>query len=391
MLPKLLVANKAIHMGSLIRYRLFFLGVVVLLLALSLVSIGCGSKSGQGTVKHFPLTLALSGPIGDTGSPLPEDIKALLMPVQVKNCSGILFIPDVKILRVDVGGAQPVDLDLGQEQNTIQRAAGQAPNPDRARSVREQALQKQQITSFMAQAGGPDTVTNENMKKLLSSPTNEHFFTYAGTKVTSLLNMNKVIVANDTTDLLSKIGLTFCSRPGEKPPNQLPISIIIYKPGTAIEDTGATPSSSSSTTGQSNNSSAAPSPATQTTQTQPTKEDADAALKQLSTEVETAVNDPAKKKAVHAQLAKAQAEFTWDYRFSYERAKLAVYGKAHHDEAFYHLYRAAEIAIDNGDADKMLQALQSDGNGVFHNLTDHGEWQTILNALRTKNSEMVRK
>ena len=68
-----------------------------------------------------------------------------------------------------------------------------------------------------------------------------------------------------------------------------------------------------------------------------------------------------------------------------------MYGKAHHDEAFYHLYRAAEIAINNGDEVKILQALQNDGNGVFHNLTDHDEWQTILNALRTKNSEMVRK
>jgi hypothetical protein len=365
---------------------------VVVVLGVSLYFIGCGSKSGQSPVKHFPLTLALSGPIGETGSPLPDDIKALLMPIQVKNCSGVLFIPDVKVLRIDVEGAQPVDLDLGQEQNAIQRGTGQAPNPEKARAVREQALQKQQVTSFMAQAGGPDTVTNENIKKLLSSPTNEHLFTYAGTqKVISLLNMNRVIVASDTADLLAKIGLTFCSRPGEKPPNQLPTSVIIYKPGTAIEDTGANAPSSSSTNGQTNNSSPVTSPTTQTTQAQPNREEADAALKQLSTEVETAVTDPAKKKAVHAQLAKAQADFTWDYRFSYERAKLAVYGKAHHDEAFYHLYRAAEIAINNGDEDKMLQALQSDGNSGFHNLTDHEEWQTILAALRTKNSEMVRK
>lgn len=370
-----------------IRYSVLSAGVIVLLLA----SNGCTSGSkGQSPVKHFPLTVALFGSIGDNGNPLPEDIKALMMPIQAKNCSGILFIPDVKIVRLDLEGAQPAELDLGQEQNAIQRAAGQPPNPDKARSVREQSLQKQQITSLMAQPSGPETVTNENIKRLLSSPSSDHLFTYAGTqKVINLLNMNRVIVASDTTDLLAKIGLTFCSRPGEKPPNQLATSVIIYKPGTAINDNVATAPSSSSPVGPSNNGSVVAARDTQTNQ--PTREDADAALKQLSTDLASAASDPAKKKAAHAQLAKAQAEFTWDYRFSYERAKLAVYGKAHHDEAFYHLYRAAEIAINNGDAEKMLQALQNDGNASFHNLTDHDEWQTILNALRTKNSEVVRK
>ena len=368
-------------------YSALFASILVALLA----SNGCTSASkGQSPVKHFPLTIALAGSLGDNGNPLPEDIKALMMPVQAKNCSGILFIPDVKMVRLDVEGAQPVELDLGQEQNAIQRAAGQAPNPDKARSVREQSLQKQQITSLMAQSSGPEAVTNENIKRLLSSPSSEHLFTYAGTqKVISLLNMNRVIVAGDTSDLHAKIGLTFCSRPGEKPPNQLPTAVIIYKPGTAIEDNVAIAPPSSSPAGPSNIASPLASPDIHTNKTN--KEDADAALKQLSTDLASAASDPAKRKAAHAELAKAQAEFTWDYRFSYERAKLAVYGKAHHDEAFYHLFRAAEIAINNGDGDKMLQALQNDGNGGFHNLTDHGEWQTILNALRTKNSELVRK
>ena len=81
---------------------------------LSTVFLGCGTKAGQGPVKHFPLTLALSGPIGENGSRLPDDAKALLMPVQVKNCAGILFIPDVKIIRLDIEGSQASELDLGQ-------------------------------------------------------------------------------------------------------------------------------------------------------------------------------------------------------------------------------------------------------------------------------------
>ena len=72
------------------RYGILFAGVIVLLLA----SHGCTSGSkGQSPVKHFPLTVALSGSVGDNGNPLPEDIKALMMPIQAKNCSGILIHP----------------------------------------------------------------------------------------------------------------------------------------------------------------------------------------------------------------------------------------------------------------------------------------------------------
>ena len=364
------------------------ISISLLLVLSSLGFVSCGSKAAQGPVKHFPLTLALAGPIGDMGNPLPDDIKTVLMPIQVKNCAGILFIPDVKLLRIDLEGVQPVELDLGQEQNAIQRAAGQAPNPEKARSIREQALQKQQITSLMAQPEGTEKVTNENLKKLLASSTNEHVFTYAGTqRAFRLLNVTKITIANDTNDLFAKIGSTFCNRPGEKPAAQLQPAIVIYKPGTAIDDTAIAQSAEP----QGNKTLDDATASTAGTQTQPSKENADAALNQLSSEIQTAANDPAKKKSVHAQLTKAQAEFSWDYRFTYERAKLAVYGKAHHDEAFYHLYRAAEIAINNGDSDRMAQALESDSNGPFQNLTDHSEWQTVLNALRTRNSELVRK
>ena len=358
---------------------------------------GCiTSKQGQGTVKHFPLTIALTGPIGDTGSPLPEDVKALVMPFQVKNCSGTLFIPDVKIIRVDLEGegARPVDLDMGQEQNAIQRAAGQAVNPDKARSVREEAVEKQQITSFMSQPGGPDAATNENIKRLLASPNNQNIFSFAGTqRAVSLLNTERVAVASNTNDLLAKIGLTFCSRPGEKPPNQLPTSIVIYKPGTALDETAGAAPSKSPGIGDGGES-----PASATQQAMPvaqaSRDQADASYNQLSAEVQTSFTDQTKKKAVHAQLAKAQAEYTWDYRFSYERAKLAVYGKESHDEAFHHLYRAAEIAIENGDSGNMLKALQADGEeeGLLHKLAHgHQEWKMLLLGLETNNSELVRR
>jgi hypothetical protein len=59
--------------------------------------------------------------------------------------------------------------------------------------------------------------------------------------------------------------------------------------------------------------------------------------------------------------------------------------------AFPILCQSDQLAITNGDQVKMLQKLEGDGGGIFHNLTDHDEWRTILEALQTKNSELARK
>lgn len=125
-----------------------------------------------------------------------------------------------------------------------------------------------------------------------------------------------------------------------------------------------------------------------------TREGADTLHTQLSADVQEAIANPEKKKAVYESLVKAQAEAPWDYRFTYERAKLAVYGMKNHDEAFSPLYHAAEIAIANGDADKMLQALETDaGEGrPLHKLSHgHTEWTTLINALTKKDASLVQK
>ena len=97
--------------------------------------------------QHFPLTIALSEPLGDAGSPLPDDIKAMLKPFQAKNCSSFLFVPDVTIVRLDVSDAKPEVLDLGKDQNEVERRLGKALSPEKARSVREHALVNQKVSS----------------------------------------------------------------------------------------------------------------------------------------------------------------------------------------------------------------------------------------------------
>jgi hypothetical protein len=364
-------------------------------LALALLTFGnsCGSAQQQGQVKHFPLTVALSEPLGDAGAPLPEDIRAMFMPLEAaKNCPGILFVPDVKIVRLDIQGAKPEELDLGQDQNAIQKAAGQSPKPEKARSVREDALKKQQITSLMAQPAGPNAVTIETIKKLLVA--NQQLFSTEETQkaLAGLLSANNVTIAHSPNELITKLTSTFCTKPGTKP--QPTACTIIYKPGTLVSSETASTGITTSPTPEGDTNKPVSSPPIEPPQRPQSREDANKLYEQLSAEVRQAITGQANKKAVNAKLAKAQAEMTWDFRFTYERAKLAVYGTSKHDEAFYHLYRAAEIAIENGDADAALQRIQGDSgeDGPFHRLSHgHQEWKTLVQGLQTKNAVMVRK
>ena len=55
------------------------------------------------------------------------------------------------------------------------------------------------------------------------------------------------------------------------------------------------------------------------------------------------------------------------------------------------LARAAQKAIDNGQADEVLNSLRADKDGDFHKLSHgHAEWQAIEQALRNKDKEMLK-
>lgn len=95
---------------------------------------------------------------------------------------------------------------------------------------------------------------------------------------------------------------------------------------------------------------------------------------------------------IQQKLAKAQLAYTWDYRFTYEWAKLAIYGTRTHDEAFNLLYLSCEKAIGNGDADKMRRNIESDRLIHFERLSHgHPEWDVIVNALETKDDKPCRQ
>ena len=91
-------------------------------------------------------------------------------------------------------------------------------------------------------------------------------------------------------------------------------------------------------------------------------------------------------------LAKIEKQYPRDYRFPYERAKLAVKGPhdSSHSEAFKALNAAAEKAISTGKADEMLSGLESDKTGDFTILSHgHQEWSRLVAALKRKDPSLL--
>lgn len=90
-------------------------------------------------------------------------------------------------------------------------------------------------------------------------------------------------------------------------------------------------------------------------------------------------------------LEQAEKTYPTDYRFPYELSKLSIKGTVSHREGFEPLARAAEKAIDKGQADEMLNRLMADKDGDFQKLSHgHHEWEAIEQALRNKDKKLLK-
>ncbi len=96
--------------------------------------------------------------------------------------------------------------------------------------------------------------------------------------------------------------------------------------------------------------------------------------------------------AILQAFASAEKLYRNDYRFPYERAKLAIKSSQSrsHDEAFNALSLAAEKAINSGKAREMLDGLEADKAGDFHKLSHgHHEWNELAEALKNKDTSLL--
>jgi hypothetical protein len=88
-------------------------------------------------------------------------------------------------------------------------------------------------------------------------------------------------------------------------------------------------------------------------------------------------------------FSETEKKFADDYRFPYERAKVAVMVRSY-GKAFLALNRAAHKAINAGKSREMLQSLVKDSEGDFQALTHgHPEWDQLQKALKSRNPSVL--
>ena len=121
----------------------------------------------------------------------------------------------------------------------------------------------------------------------------------------------------------------------------------------------------------------------------PTPEDE---LKKLREKRMDAGVTAAERSKVFQAIAKVERQYPRDYRFPYERAKLAAKGSksGSQNAAFKALSLAAEKAITTGKANEMLSGLEVDKSGDFQKLAQgRQEWTKLLTALKRKDPSLL--
>ena len=124
------------------------------------------------------------------------------------------------------------------------------------------------------------------------------------------------------------------------------------------------------------------------TETTAAASSADADLKRLQRRVTNARPSDSE---ILTSINDAEEKYPADYRFTYERAKLFGKGLISHVEAWNALREAAAKAIDNDQADEMLNDLKAKADADFRRLSrGHDEWTAIIQALETGDKEALK-
>jgi hypothetical protein len=98
----------------------------------------------------------------------------------------------------------------------------------------------------------------------------------------------------------------------------------------------------------------------------------------------------ADRRGLMRDITRLEREYPNDYRFPYERAKMAASDAKSSDAAFQALFIAAQKAIKTGKTAEMLQVLEADKAREFRKLArGHGEWAQIVQSLKSRNATLL--
>jgi hypothetical protein len=126
--------------------------------------------------------------------------------------------------------------------------------------------------------------------------------------------------------------------------------------------------------------------------TQPATVNPEDELKKLREKRMDAGAKAAERSKVFQAIAKVERQYPRDYRFPYERAKLAANGSkaSSRTEAFKALSVAAEKAITTGKANEMISGLEADKSGDFQKLAQgRQEWSKLMTALKRRDTSLL--
>ena len=99
---------------------------------------------------------------------------------------------------------------------------------------------------------------------------------------------------------------------------------------------------------------------------------------------------PSNRTKIFQAFTKLERQYPRDYRFPYERAKLAVKVSPVRTDAFKALTDAAEKAIHTGKANEMLTGLETDKTGDFSKLSQgRFEWARLVAALKKRDTTLL--
>ena len=313
--------------------------------------------AGEGAeVQPMSLAIIFAEQLGSNPTDkLPDEIVNLALPL-TPGCSQAVFVPDVHLVRVDL--EEPAVVLLRPRETLLYRLQKdfQAPGAVSIERTVRRYLSNQEIGVSFSRPGVQADAELERLAEYMEAIGTRKFIVYHpnDTRTSITLGAWELSVQGTAASLRDEITEELCtlSRKG------LPLNFnVIYSMREGEAPDHPEPLLTEW-----------PSP--------------DEVYATLIENLYQRENRPEANALTYRQWREAEMQFPHDYRFTVQRAKLAIYGRQTHHEAFNLLNIAAEKAIRNGRADDLLRQLKDEERSTFVKLAmGHAEWHHLIEAL----------